>query len=42
MQEGKDDDVSDEAFKEAMDIIAEVKQRSEGMFEPWDENESDR
>lgn len=42
MQESVDDDISDEAFSEAMDIIAEVKQRSAGLLEPWDENDADR
>jgi hypothetical protein len=37
--QGTDDDVSDEAFKEAMEIISEVP---DGLFDNWDENDFDR
>jgi hypothetical protein len=39
MQDGPDDDITDEAFAEALEIIAEIP---DGLFEPWDENDFDR
>jgi hypothetical protein len=42
MQAGAEDDLSDDAFEQAMDIIREVGEASSGLFDDWDDNDTDR
>jgi hypothetical protein len=44
MQEAEDDDITDDAFREAMDVIREVGEviKAENIFDAWDENDLDR
>jgi len=37
--QGEDDDIDDEAFRQALEIIDEIP---DGLFDLWDENEADR
>jgi len=39
MQDGEEDDISDEAFEEALQIVAEIP---DDLFVEWDENDADR